>query len=102
VRLWYLAGRGEAIRVLRGQQSACLALAFSSDRKSAAVANGNLVDEQAGESRLWDLDTGESSHCLTGHARGVRDVRFSPDGRTLATMGEDGVIKLWDVPGGGR
>jgi WD40 repeat protein len=51
---------------------------------------------------LWDLDTGESIHCLTGHARGVRDVRFCPDGRTLATMGEDGVIKLWDVPAAGR
>jgi WD40 repeat protein len=75
---------------------------FSSDGKRLAVANGNLVDEHAGETRLWDLATGASSHCLTGHARGVRDVRFSPDGRTLATMGEDGVIKLWDVPGGGR
>jgi hypothetical protein len=33
---------------------------------------------------------------------GVRDVRFSPDGRTLATMGEDGVIKLGNVPVAGQ
>jgi hypothetical protein len=27
---------------------------------------------------------------------------FSTRSDTLATMGEDGVIKLWDVPAGGR
>jgi hypothetical protein len=34
---------------------------------------------------------------LTGHTKPVRAVTLSPDGKTLASGGEDGVIKIWDV-----
>ncbi|MBB4710203.1 WD40 repeat protein [Streptomyces luteogriseus] len=34
---------------------------------------------------------------LTGHTKGVRSVSFSPDGKTLATSGNDGTARLWDV-----
>ncbi|KAJ3043637.1 ubiquitin-protein transferase activating protein [Rhizophlyctis rosea] len=38
---------------------------------------------------------------LIGHSQRVVAVEFSPDGRTLATGGNDNLVCLWDVNGGG-
>jgi len=34
---------------------------------------------------------------LRGHEKGILDVAYSPDGKTLATLGLDGTARLWDV-----
>lgn len=51
------------------------------------------------EIQVWDLERGEKIHSLRGHVAGIRGLAFSPDGRTLATCG-DQRLKLWNVQTG--
>jgi WD40 repeat protein len=50
-----------------------------------------------GTIKLWDIDTGELRHTLSGHGGWVTSVSISPDGRTLVSGSSDKTIKLWRV-----
>jgi WD40 repeat protein len=69
------------------------ALAFSPDGKVLASAN---MDNMA---KLWQVPNGKWKADLASHTLSVFDVAFSPDGRTVATLGRD-ALKLWNVETG--
>jgi WD40 repeat protein len=51
--------------------------------------------------RVWDLDSGELRHTLTGHRSTVWAVAVSADGRRAVTGGgEDPQARVWDLDSG--
>ena len=68
-------------------------IVISSDGK--IVASTNIKDKTI---RLWNIN-GELLHTLTGHTNTIRSIKFSPDGKNLASSSLDRTIKLWDLGG---
>jgi len=50
-----------------------------------------------GSVTVWKADAGWAQTNFPAHRRNVVGTCFTPDGRTLATGGEEGTAKLWDV-----
>jgi WD40 repeat protein len=44
--------------------------------------------------KIWDLRTKSSIRTLKGHTKPVNCVSFSPDGKWIASGGDDGCLKV--------
>lgn len=68
----------------------------------AAAPNGNLLAVGRKDRRIEfvDLATGQVQRTLVGHLGRINQLHFTPDGKTLLSLDERGVLKLWQVAHG--
>ena len=77
-------------------QSVIGALAWSPD--GTRLAGAPAAMSPASTARIWNVATGEES--LTVQTGGVSSLAWSPDSRSLASVGRDNMIKIWDAGDG--
>jgi WD40 repeat protein len=79
------------VRQLPRQEASILALDWSADGKTIAVAGAGA------KVNLYDAESGEAKGACAGHTAGIYSAVFSPDGKRLATGGFDGKVRVYQV-----
>jgi WD40 repeat protein len=89
VQLWDVE-TGTLLRTLHGHAKSVRSVAFARDSSLLASASEDKTI------RLWDSQTGKSTHILTTSDE-VHAIAFSPDGSRLASGTRDAKVQLWDT-----
>jgi WD40 repeat protein len=64
----------------------------------ALSADGHVLSGGSDGQLIWrDAATRETLRIVRAHRKWIRAVKASPDGRTLASVGDDMVCRIWDA-----
>lgn len=92
VELWQVSS-GQRVGVIATNQ-AIYGLMFTPD-SSLLIGGGHSTGVL-----VWDVASRSQVHQWMGHRSAVLDVSVSPDGNTLATIGDDHTLRLWHMSTG--
>ncbi len=100
LQVWDAATRREApvIRADAGTHIWDFSFSPDSRRILATFSNGSVEPSSA---QFYELPSLQPAGAAMRHGDGVGDARISPDGKFVATAGEDNVLRVWHAADGG-
>ncbi len=107
ISLWDVA-TGKELRQFHGHAYPVADLAFSPDGKllasceKSALTAGSATEETILHRtiRLWDVATGKTRFVFDCYEGDFCSLAFSPDGQTIVSGNENGLIRVWEVKTG--
>lgn len=87
-----LAQGNPQVKDLGAHESYVTGLAWASGHLVSGGYDGKLI--------WWDVESGSRVRAIPAHGKWIRRVTATPDGKTVASVADDMICRLWDVATG--